>query len=65
MLSAIKGKEAVEGLDAFQCSEQLEAISGMPVPQQVKELRSLPVRHKAQCERDGMAEAVMNAFAGK
>ena len=65
VLSAVKGKAAVEGLDAFQCSEMLESISGMPVPQQVKELRSLPVRHKAQCERDGMAEAVMNAFAGK
>ena len=65
VLTAVKGKAAVEGKDAFQCSEELEALSGMPVPQQVKELRSLPVRHKAQCERDGMAEAVMNAFAGK
>jgi threonine synthase len=65
VLTAVKGKAAVEGKDAFQCSEELEALSGMPVPQQVKALRSLPVRHKAQCERDGMAEAVMNAFAGK
>ena len=65
VLTAVKGKAAVEGKDAFQCSEELEALSGMPVPQQVKALRSLPVRHKAQCEKGGMAEAVMNAFAGK
>jgi len=32
------------------------------VPQQVKELRKLPVRHKQQCEKDKMAEAVMEAF---
>ena len=65
VLSAVKGEEAARGMDAFQCSDALEALSGMPVPQQVRELRSLPVRHKAQCEKDGMAEAVMNAFAGK
>ena len=65
VLSAVKGEEAAQGMDAFQCSDALEALSGMPVPQQVRELRNLPVRHKAQCEKDGMAEAVMNAFAGK
>jgi len=55
----------VEGLDAFECSEMLEKVTGVRVPQQVKALRSLPVRHKAQCEKDTMAEAVMNAFDGK
>ena len=65
VLSAVEGKEAVEGLDAFECSEMLEKVTGVKVPQQVKALRSLPVRHKAQCERDGMAEAVMNAFGAK
>ena len=65
VLTALKGKEAVFGLDAFQCSEELEKVSGMPVPQQVKELRELPVRHKAKCEKDGMAQAVLDAFDGK
>ena len=65
VLTALKGKEAVSGLDAFQCSEELEKVSGMPVPQQVKELRELPVRHKAKCEKDGMAQAVLDAFDGK
>ena len=62
VLSAVEGKEAVEGLDAFECSEMLERVTGVRVPQQVKALRSLPVRHKAKCEPDTMAEAVMAAF---
>ncbi len=62
VLTAVEGKDAAAGLDAFQCSEKLEALSGMPVPAQVKALKTLPVRHKAQCERDGMAQAVLDAF---
>ena len=62
VLSAVEGKEAVAGLDAFECSEMLEKVTGVKVPQQVKELRKLPVRHKQQCEKDQMAQAVMEAF---
>ena len=62
VLSAVEGKEVVNGLDAFQCSEMLEKVTGVKVPQQVKELRNLPVRHKQQCLKDKMAEAVMEAF---
>ncbi len=65
VLTAVKGEEAAAGLDAFACSDKLEEISGMPVPQQVKALRTLPVRHKAQCEKDAMAEAVLHAFDGR
>ena len=62
VLSAVKGKAAVEGLDAFQCSEMLAQVSGVAIPQQVTALRSLPVRHKQQCEKDAMAQAVLEAF---
>ncbi len=62
VLSAVEGKEAVNDLDAFQCSEMLEKVTGVKVPQQVKILRSLPIRHKQQCEKDRMAEAVLEAF---
>ena len=34
-------------------------------PQQVKALRSLPIRHTAHCEKGGMAQAVLDAFGGK
>ena len=65
VLTAVAGKHAVAGLDAFACSDELEARSGMPVPQQVKALRSLPIRHTAHCEKGGMAQAVLDAFGGK
>ena len=65
VLTAVAGKNAVAGLDAFSCSDELEARSGMPVPQQVKALRSLPIRHTAHCEKGGMAQAVLDAFGGK
>ena len=65
VLAAIQGNEYIRNLDAFTCSELLEHLTGVPVPAQVKELRSLEVRHKAQCEKDGMAEAVLSAFDGK
>ena len=63
VLSAVEGKEAVNGLDAFECSDLLEKVTGVKVPQQVRELRQLPVRHKQQCEKTKMAEAVMEAFS--
>lgn len=59
VLAAVSG-EAPE--DAFACAEALEKVSGMPVPEQVSALRSLPVRHKATCEKEAMAEAVFAAF---
>ena len=65
VLAAIQGKDYIRNLDAFTCSELLEHLTGVPVPAQVKELRSLEVRHKAQCEKDGMAQAVLSAFDGE
>lgn len=64
VLAALKGKDAVAGMDAFACSEELEKLSGRPVPEQVKVLRELPVRHTAKCEKgkEAMAAAVLKAF---
>ncbi len=62
VLTAVEGKTAADGLDAFECSDMLEKVTGVPVPPQVKALRSLPVRHRQQCEKDNMAQAVLEAF---
>ncbi len=62
VLTGVAGKEAVEGIDAFECSEKLEAVTGVPMPAQVKQLRDLPVRHTAFCAKEDMAEAVLKAF---
>ena len=62
VLSGIAGKEASENLDAFRCSEELEARSGVPMPDQVRRLRDLPVRHRTECDISGMGQAVLNEF---
>ena len=60
VLSAVSGGERTD--DPFAASEELERITGIPMPQQVRELRDLPVRHRAECDRDRMGEAVLEAF---
>ncbi len=61
VLGALKGAEAVKGLDAFACADELEKLSGVPVPRQVRELRDLPVLHTRRCTKDeeSMAAAVL------
>ena len=61
VLGALTGGDA--GRDPFAASEELERITGIPMPQQVRELRDLPVRHTAECDRDKMGQAVLDAFA--
>ena len=63
VLRSIAGREAAEGMDAFACSEELEKRTGVPMPEQVRALKDLPVRHTAVCEKDAMGEAVLEAFA--
>ena len=59
VLRGVAGEDAVKDLDPFACSEELERLTGMPMPKQVRELRDLPVRHTAVCERDAMGPAVL------
>ena len=62
VLTGIAGPERSASLDAFSCSEELEQLSGVPMPAQVRGLRNLPVRHRAECEVGEMGEAVLHAF---
>ena len=62
VLAALKGKEAVEGLDAFACAEKLEAVTGVPIPKQIQALKTMPVRHRTVCEIDEMQEAMLKEF---
>ena len=62
VLRGVAGEDAVKDLDPFACSEELERITGVPMPKQVRELRDLPVRHTAVCERDAMGPAVISEF---
>ena len=65
VLRGISGDEAAAGKDAFACSEELEKLTGVPMPAQVKALRGLPVRHRAECDRDRMGPAVLAQFDGQ
>ena len=56
VLAAVGGEKTE---DAFAASEELEKRTGVPMPEQVRRLKDLPVRHTRVCDRDRMAEAVL------
>ena len=45
--------------DPFTASERLEQLTGIPMPEQVRRLKELPVHHTAACDKDKMAEAIL------
>jgi threonine synthase len=47
------------GKDEFTLLEELSAVSGLPVPVKLAELRSLPELHQEICAREEMAEALL------
>ena len=61
--------EAIEGPgssdDEFTYIDRLNAISGVALPQAVEEIKSAPVRHHMECEKDGMKETVRGILSGK
>ena len=59
VLAALKGKEAVEGLDAFACAAKLKEETGVPIPKPIQALQSMPVRHKTVCEIQDMQETML------
>ena len=60
--SSLLGAQALEGLDFLACAEKVEQLSGVPIPAQVRDLASLPVRHTAVCDPDGMGDALLCAY---
>ena len=61
VLEAIAGREAAAGKDDFACCELLSHLTGTREPDQIAKLPTLPVRHSALCEKDAMAQAVLDA----
>ncbi|MBO4896926.1 MAG: threonine synthase [Clostridia bacterium] len=56
--SAIKGDDALSGLDEFGIIDLLSEISNLPVPKALSELKNKEIRFKAVCEPDGMPKQV-------
>ena len=66
VLSAVQGSAATDGLDAFACSAKLESFTRLPIPKQILELQSLPIRHQSICEPEKMESALLAELtAGK
>ena len=61
VLEAVAGRPACEGRDDFACCDALRDISGLPIPDSIARLPQLPVRHTAVCEKQAMAQAVLDA----
>ena len=61
VLEAIEGSEAVAGKDDFACCDALSALTGTKQPAQIKDLPTMPIRHTGVCEKDAMAQAVIDA----
>ena len=61
VLEAIAGKEAVSGKDDFACCAMLSRITGTREPDQIAKLPEMAIRHTGVCEKEQMAEAVLNA----
>lgn len=64
VLGSLKGKEQTAGLDAFGCAQKLEELTGVPVPNAVSALQSLPVRHQTVCDKEEMEAALLKELSG-
>ncbi len=63
VLSAIA--EGEKGTDDFACCRMLAEKTGTNLPEQIRILPDLPVRHSASCMPDGMKAAVMKAVGAE
>ena len=57
VLSAIN--KTAPDRDEMELFDELSRISGVEIPEAVRELKNAPVIHKSVCETDGMEEAVL------
>ena len=49
--------------DDFKCCDLLSARTGTNVPRQIAQLPQLPILHDAQCDKDKMRQALLDALA--
>ncbi len=63
VLGSLLGKETVQEMDAFACAKKLQEHTGVAIPPQITQLKTLPVLHHAVCERDEMESALLQELA--
>lgn len=63
VLAALDGPTAARGEDAFACIDALERRTGLAVPEPIRALRALPVRHDTTCDREAMGDTLLRELA--
>lgn len=58
VMNAIDSK--YDSMSDFELIDELCRISNVPVPNAIEEIRTAPVLHKTECEKDEMKQAVKN-----
>lgn len=58
VLTALEGAAAAEKLDEFACSDELERVSGLPMPRTLRELPTKEKRHNDVVEPASMPDEV-------
>ena len=48
--------------DPFETADKLCAVTGMPVPEPFRSLKTAPVRERIIVEKENMGQAVLNYF---
>ena len=61
VLEAIAGEDAVKGKDDFACCAMLSEMTATREPDQIAKLPEMEIRHRGVCEKDAMAQAVLDA----
>ena len=61
VLESIAGEEAVKGKDDFACCAMLSQMTATREPDQIAKLPEMEIRHRGVCEKDAMAQAVLDA----
>ena len=61
VLEAIAGEDAARGKDDFACCAMLSELTGTHEPDQIAKLPQMEVRHTGVCEKEEMAQAVLDA----
>jgi len=49
----------ISGKDEFSLLEELSSVTGQPIPFKLAELKTLPERHRGVCQKQEMAEALV------
>ena len=49
---------AYDAMDEFQLIDELNKVSGFPVPNAIEEIRNAEIRHATECDADKMKETV-------